>query len=210
MTRHLATHPKPKAVPALPLTADPAADPYRASLRTLVDRMIARDEGALAEFYDATLSKAYGLTLRIVRNSALAEEVVGDAYHQVWRDAAHYDRARGGPLSWLLMICRSRALDALRARDIAVVHEAPETLAPEADQPHDEDPVDLLTVVESQRRVHDALGTLSPSQRQMIGLAFFRGLSHQEIAEHTHVPLGTVKSLIRRALVALRGELAAD
>jgi RNA polymerase sigma factor (sigma-70 family) len=210
MMRQPATHPKPRAVPALPLAADAAADPCRASLCPLVDRMVARDEGALGEFYDATVSKAYGLTLRIVRNAAVAEEVVGDAFHQVWRDAAHYDSARGGPLTWLLMICRSRALDALRARDPAVAHEAPDTLIPEADQPHDEDPIDLLTAMESRRRVHDALGVLSPPQRQMIGLAFFRGLSHQEIADATQVPLGTVKSQIRRALVALRAKLAAD
>lgn len=197
---------------AMPASLPPAGTPdtNRAMLAGLVVRMAASDERALAEFYDATLGKAYGLTLRLVRHAGLAEEVVSDAYHQVWREAARYDAARGAPLTWLLMICRSRALDALRARDSAVLHEAPETLVPEADQPRDEDPLDLITATRSRRAVHEALTSLAPVQRQMIGLAFFRGLTHQEIADETEVPLGTVKSQIRRALEALRGVLGAE
>lgn len=186
------------------------ADPSHAPLVALVERMVSADQSALAEFYDATLGKAYGITLRIVRNAALAEEVVGDAYHQAWREAAHYDRSRGGPLTWLLMICRSRALDALRARSATVSHEAPETLASEEDQGRDVDPFDLLAAVESRHRLQAALAALTPAQRQMIGLAFFRGLTHHEIAEQTQLPLGTVKSQIRRALSALRCALTAD
>lgn len=198
-----------RAIPPDRPSVESVADPNRVVLAGLVERMAARDEGALGDFYDATLGKAYGLTLRLVRNAALAEEVVGDAYHQAWREAGRYDRARGAPLTWLLMICRSRALDALRARDPAIAHDAPETLIPEADQPRDDDPLDLLAAVESRRALHGALASLSPGQRQMIGLAFFRGLSHQEIAEHTQLPLGTVKSQVRRALEALRGMLGA-
>src|SRR6185295_15048586 len=114
-------------IPAPPVIASSAGNGPPDPLALLVERMVARDQTALAEFYDATLGKAYSITLRIVRNSALAEEVVGDAYHQAWREAAHYDCTRGGPLTWLLMICRSRALDALRARSATASHEAPET-----------------------------------------------------------------------------------
>lgn len=192
----------PRLVPR-DLAESQPADP----LLPLIKRMAARDERALAEFYDATLSKAYGLTLRTLRNAALVEEVLGDAYHQVWREAGRYDRARSGPLTWLLMICRSRALDALRARDPAVPHEDPATLVADADQPRDEDPLDLLAAMESRNAVHSALRALTLSQRQMISLAFFRGLSHQEIAEQTGIALGTVKSQIRRALGTLRAAL---
>ena len=204
MMRRPASGTERAAVPERTPTIDSAAESKRARLEALVRRMALREEPALAEFYDATLGSAYGLTKRIVRNAALAEEVVGDAYFQAWRSAGRYDEARSGPLTWLLMICRSRALDALRARDVAIVHEAPETLKAEADQQAGDNPLDLLAAVESRSAVHGALRALSATQRQMIGLAFFRGLSHQEIAEHTKVPLGTVKSQIRRALEALR------
>lgn len=183
-----------------------AADP----LAALVERMAARDESALAEFYDATLGKAYGMTLRMLRDAALVEEVLSDAYHQTWREAGRYDRARSAPLTWLMMICRSRALDALRARDIAVAHEDPATLQCDADQQRGNDPLDLLTATRSRNDVHVALRTLTPPQRQMIGLAFFRGFSHREIAEQTKIPLGSVKSQIRRAVDALRGVLGKD
>ena len=196
-----------KPAPARLMPATALTDPMRDRLAALIARMAVRDERALAEFYDATLSRAYGVTLRIVRNAALAEEVVGDAYHQAWRDAARYDASRSGALTWLLMICRSRALDALRARDPAIAHEDPHALVDDADHPRDDDPLDLLTATASHRAVNDALRVLTPAPRQMIGLAFFRGLSHQEIAGQTATPHGTVKSQIRRALATLRAAL---
>jgi RNA polymerase sigma-70 factor (ECF subfamily) len=192
-----------------PPPALPAEEAERARLVALVARMARRDEPALAEFYDRTAGKAYAMALRVAGNAALAEEVVADAFHQAWRDAARYDPARSGPVTWLLMMCRSRALDALRARDPALLHEAPETLVPEADCGHADDPLDLLAAVERGSEVHAALGELSPAQRQMLGLAFFRGLTHQEIAAQTGLPLGTVKSQIRRALDAMRQRLSA-
>jgi len=196
---------------APPAMAAPAAgcDEERARLVALIAQMAARDEAALAAFYDLTAGKAYALAVRITRNAPLAEEAVADAFHQAWRDAGRYDAGRSGPLTWLLMLCRSRALDALRARDPAVVHDAPETLVNAADLAQDEGPLDILQALESQHAVHAAVATLSATQRQMIALAFFRGLSHQEIAERTHTPLGTVKSQIRRALEALRRRLDA-
>jgi RNA polymerase sigma factor (sigma-70 family) len=136
--------------------------------------------------------------------------VLSGAYQQTWRDAVRYDPAKSAPLTWLLMICRSRALDALRARDPAMVHEDPASLVPEADQMGGDDPLDLLAAMASHRALHTALDALTPSQRQMIALAFFRGMSHQEIAEQTYLPLGTVKSQIRRALATLRSALAAE
>jgi len=186
-----------------------AADADRQRLTGLVAGMAARDEAALAAFYDATVARAYGMALRVTRNAALAEEVVADAYHQAWREAARYDGDRSRPLTWLLMICRSRALDALRARDPAVAHAEPETLVAEGDQACATDPQDLVAAIEASDALHAALARLTAAQRQMLALAFFRGCSHQEIAVQTSLPLGTVKSQIRRALVALRQKLAA-
>ena len=179
------------------------------ALAGLVRRMVERDESALAAFYDATVSRAYGLALRIVRNTALAEEVVADTFHQTWRDAARFDPARGNPLAWMLIICRTRALDALRARDPAVAHEDPASLVDEADGPTGEDPMALVASDQASVAVKRALERLAPAQRQMVALAFYRGLSHQEIAERTRQPLGTVKSQIRRALAAMKSDLEA-
>jgi len=168
-----------------------------------VDRVVDHDERALAALYDATLSRVYGLVLRIVRRAALAEEVVEDTYFQVWRQAARFDATRGRVLTWLLGMARSRAIDALRheARfqhetlDDEDGHEAPDDITPSDE---------LLDIARGHAELHRALLLLQAQPRQLVALAFFRGLSHEEIASETALPLGTVKSQIRRALATLR------
>lgn len=184
------------------------SNPQRDELVVLLRRMAAGNEQALAEFYDRTIGKAYGLALRMTGNAALAEEVVGDTYYQAWRHAGEYDAQRSAPTTWLLIMCRSRALDALRARDPALLHESPHDLVDAEDIPRDSDTVDILASLETRHAVRAAINVLTPVERQMVGLAFFRGLSHQEIATFVGMPLGTVKSHIRRALETLRRELS--
>ncbi|WP_341889457.1 sigma-70 family RNA polymerase sigma factor [Variovorax sp. YR752] len=168
-----------------------------------VDRVVDHDERALAALYDATLSRVYGLVLRIVRRASLAEEVVEDTYFQVWRQAARFDASRGRVLTWLLGMARSRAIDALR-------HEARFRHEPlGGDDAHeaadDTTPSDeLLDIARGHAELQRALMQLNAQPRQLVALAFFRGLSHEEIACETALPLGTVKSQIRRALAALR------
>ena len=163
------------------------------------------DQRAFEAFYDATLARVFALARRICIDPGLTEEVVEDAYVQVWRDAGRYDAARGVPLAWLLTITRSRALDALRRRDEAQPVEAPETLVEESDE--SADPLDLLIVFESASATRRALEQLPARERQLIGLAFLRGLTHAEIAAETGWPLGTVKTSIRRALATMRAVL---
>lgn len=183
--------------------------PAAASEQQLVDWIEAleeQDERALAALYDATFARVFGLVKRIVRNAALAEEVVEDAYFQVWRQAARFDPARGRALTWLLAMARARAIDALR-REARFQHEClgdelqPEVASelPAADM--------LLDLARHQADLHQALMLLGVQPRQLVSLAFFRGLSHEEIAQQTQLPLGTVKSQIRRALAALRQTL---
>ena len=161
------------------------------------------DEQALGAFYDATVSRVYGLALRIVRWREAAEEVVEDVYMQVWQQADRFDVSRGKPLTWLLTICRSRALDFLRRDDEAMAHPEPETLVRE---PSDEraNPQDLLLAMERNTQLYAVLENLLPIQRQLLALAFFRGMTHQEIADHAQMPLGTVKSHVRKALDKMR------
>lgn len=188
---------------------DPAGGAAFAQLEALVARVAGGDEAALGELFDATVSRVYGLALRVTRKPESAEEVVGDVFQQVWRDAARFDPARGNVLAWLLTICRSRALDLLRARDLAESHPEPEVLSA-GDPALDDDPLDLLLAVESAGAVHRALSGLNVQARELITLAFFRGMTHAEIAEETRLPLGTVKTGLRRGLASLRHALAGD
>lgn len=191
-------------------TALPASDREEDNfLRTCVTGMVGRDQAALAKLYDATCARVHGVILRIVRRADLAEEVLADVYHQAWRDCHRYDRERGKVIAWLLIIGRTRSLDALRRADEAFSHPAPHDLvAPEAILSSDDDPLSLLDAARGNAGLHEALEALSAVQRQLIALAFFKGLSHAEIAAHTRLPLGSVKTHIRKALMQLRDVLA--
>jgi RNA polymerase sigma factor (sigma-70 family) len=186
-----------------PLVANAEDD---VAMCAMVDEIAGDSEEALGRFYDATVSRVYGLALRIVRTPELAEEVTSDVYMQVWRHAVRYDASRGRVLGWLLIIARTRALDLLRKQDEAFSHPDPHDLVTEP-QSNRDDPQDLLAAMQSNTTLHAALEELSPLQRQLLALAFFRGLTHSEIVEHTALPLGTVKTHIRRALSVLRERL---
>jgi RNA polymerase sigma factor (sigma-70 family) len=188
--------------PAAPLRDD-------SRLRELIARVSTGDEEALGMLHDATIGHVYGLALRITRRQPLAEEVAADVYWQVWRQALRYQPERGNALTWLLTIARSRSLDALRRIDKAELHPQPETLDP-ASLPVDSDPQDLLAATQRSHALHAALATLESLPRQILTLAFFRGLTHEEISAQTRMPLGTIKSHIRRSLVALGAVLPAD
>ncbi len=167
-------------------------------------RAIARgDEAALSAFYDATLGKCYALAIRITRIREAAEEVVSDTFTQVWREADRYDPARGRPLAWLLNICHSRAIDHLRRRDPAEAHPDPAMLISE-ESTTSEDPLALALTLETNSMLREAIAHLPRVSQQLLALAFFRGMSHQEIAAHTGMPLGTVKTHLRRAQDCLR------
>jgi RNA polymerase sigma-70 factor (ECF subfamily) len=184
----------------------PLADEQMA---VLLARIVHQDQRALERLYDATAGRVHALVLRIVGRRALAEEVVEDTFWQVWRQAARFDAARGRPMTWLLAMARSRAIDALR-RDQRFRHdELPDddhADAPGAAPP----PQDLLEATRHHAAVHAALALLDARSRQLVALAFFRGLTHEEIAAQQGLPLGTVKSLIRRALAQLRRALEAS
>ena len=189
--------------PPLHTDISPAADAQETSLAALLGEIATKDESALAAFYDATVNRVYGLALRITRASHVAEEVVSDVYWQVWQQADRYDVTRGKVLTWLLTVCRSRALDALRRHDPAEPCAEPELLLVDSHSSND-DPLDLLLMVERNTILHTALKTLDSIPRQLLALAFFKGFSHQEIADHTGMPLGSVKTVLRNAMGTLK------
>jgi RNA polymerase sigma-70 factor, ECF subfamily len=217
------TNPWPAVPDASALDVEPVAgEPMRAArsldepqLIALVLRICDQHEPSLARLYEATAGRVYGLVLRIVRVGALADEVVEDVFWQAWREAPRFDAGRGKVLSWLLTIARSRAIDALRrtermrASEVTVDDdEALDAFAASADPPErSADPLDLLGAAQHHARLHALLASLDPLPRQVLALAFFRGCTHDEIAAQTDLPLGTVKSLIRRTLTTLRDRL---
>jgi RNA polymerase sigma factor (sigma-70 family) len=177
-----------------------------AQLEAWIAASVDHEERALLALYEATLSRVYGLVLRLVRRAQLAEEVAEDVYFQVWRQAPRFDPARGRPLTWLLGMARSRAIDAIR-REARFQHEALDEEAAPVHAPAAGSGDELLAVAQGHAELHRALLLLKPQPRQLVALAFFNGLSHEEIASQTSLPLGTVKSQIRRALITLRESL---
>ena len=175
--------------------------------------MAAGEERALGELYDRHGGMAYALALAIVREGADAEEVVADAFGQVWRSVAQYDPGRGSVAGWLATITRTRALDLVRARGrrTRAVERAAQAdadglaapLATAADQPDRG-----IERQEARRLVARSLGELPEPQRRVIELAYFGGLSQTEIAAELQEPLGTVKTRMRAAMEKLRGSLA--
>lgn len=185
-----------------------AVDLRDASRREWLAAIAQGDEAALAELYDDCSAKVYGLALRITGNAAEAAEVTGDVYMKIWNYAERYDSTRSQTLTWILMMCRSTALDSMRRRDRAESHPEPDLLV--AERETDNDPADLLMAMENSSALHMALTALSPLQRQLVSLAFFKGLTHQEIADHSKLPLGSVKSHLRKALDHLQNFLAKE
>lgn len=176
------------------------------ALAVLLHRIAAGEQTALAELYELTVTKLFGLASLIVRDRQDAEEVVCDTFAQVWRSAGGYDPARGSALAWLLMICRSRAVDR-RRRNRGGLPVWSSGVATSAEPAHEFGYNDALQALEQNSAVCRAISRLPPLQWRLILLAFIQGLTHDEIARETSLPVGTVKSHIRRALAAMRTEL---
>ena len=180
-------------------------------LAALVGRVAAGDKTALSMLYESTVAQVVAMARAVLRSKEDAEEVVCDVYVHVWQRAADFDSARGNVMAWLLIMCKNRAIDRIRQRrnTVSLDDEREAGLAStlvSAELKPDE----ILSQFQSGSAVHRALASLTPLRRRLLGMAFFRGLSHQEIAESLAMPLGTVKSHVRRALTTLQSALAAE
>ena len=167
----------------------------------LLERLRSGDESALAELYDRHTPMLYPVALRILRSPADAEDAVQDAWMQVWRRSATYDPRRGAVAAWLLTVVRTRALD--RWRSLASRNRAESRVDPEPwNAPPD--PAAEASSGQIGVRVRSALAELGESQRRVLEIAYFEGLSQSEIAERIGAPLGTVKSWTRQGLMKLK------
>jgi RNA polymerase sigma-70 factor (ECF subfamily) len=176
-------------------------DPEQARLAELLSRSALGDRAAFAALYAATRSKLFAVSLRIVRERPLAEEVLQDSFVSIWNHAADYAQAKSAPSTWMAAIVRNRSVDILRRpREQEDIDEAlTAALVDEAASPQRD--------AEARAEGHslrDCLQELDAEQRQSIALAFFHGLSHSELAAHLRRPLGTVKTHIRRGLLRLK------
>jgi RNA polymerase sigma-70 factor, ECF subfamily len=165
--------------------------------------LAARDSGALERLYQRHSPLVYALALRMLGNRAEAEELLVDVFWELWDRAPRYDAERSRPLTYLIQLTRSRAIDRLRSRPklSTIALDTPAGLLPVITE---NDPSAELVREERQAQVRRALGTLNLAQRQVVECAYFDGLSHTEIAAKLQQPLGTVKAHMRQGLVKLR------
>ena len=189
--------------------ASPAAADVAASDLDLVDRIKRGDAAALDALHERYSSPVYSLVWKILQNPEDAEDVALDVFWQVWQQADRYDPSRGAPPAWIFTVARSRAIDRLRAR-----HRREDRTISFDDPAVNLDPLDEQAApdqVASFRQTRDAVRaavtTLSAVQREAVELAFFKGLTHVEIAEKLGQPLGTIKTRIRHGLIKLRKTL---
>lgn len=182
-------------------TDSPAQD------QRLIERIASGDADALGELYDRYGRLAFGMVYGMLPSPEAAEEVVQDALHSVWREARGYRAERGTVRGWLLRIARNAAIDWRRTKGKRSERESPLEEAREREDPVAEEAIER--VVRSDR-IRAALGVLPPEQREVVVLAFYRGLTQPEIAARTGAPLGTVKSRARLAMARLREDLGGE
>ena len=184
------------------------------TLAAALSRVALGDRAAFAQLYQLSSAQLFGVILRINADRAQAEDILQDCFVNIWRAAQGFDAARAQPMTWLTSIARNRAIDSLRRRKAEVV-----TVSRHArdgdDDTEDNDllaavpsadagPLELLQQAAEAQDLTQCIGRLSSEQQQCVALAYYQGLSHAEVAQHLLQPLGTVKSWVRRALMALK------
>jgi RNA polymerase sigma-70 factor (ECF subfamily) len=156
---------------------------------------------AMADLYARTSAKLYGICLRILRDEGEAEEVLQETYVTVWRKASAFDQERASPITWLAVLARNKAIDRLRGRRPG--GEGLEAAGELADD--SPSAFDLVDEAQERGRITRCLEELEPRQQSAIRSAFFDGASYPDLAEREGVPLGTMKSWVRRGLLRLKG-----
>jgi len=179
----------------------------RALLLQLIAEVAQGDKSAFARLYGLTHAKLLGVALRILRDRALAEDVLQETYLKIWRHAASYDPAMASPMTWMATIIRHGAIDAVRKRQIETFGGEDEIAAVASNDP---DPVDEIDLARLRPKALAAFARLPEDKRRLIMLAYLRDRSRQELSTRLGVPANTVKTHLRRALLELRGTMFAS
>jgi RNA polymerase sigma-70 factor (ECF subfamily) len=186
----------------------PADTQAREALRDAMARLADGDQTALEEIYRATRVKLFGICLRILGDRKEAEDALQDVYVNLWQRADRYDPSRASPIAWLAAFARNRAIDRLRTGKVRGGAVPVEEAAPLPDGNPLADA--LLIDAEQAAQIHKCLGALDARTQGHIRAAFFEGMTYAQLAEAADVPLGTMKSWIRRGLQRLRACLEAS
>ena len=176
---------------------------------SLMRLIVHRQENALSELYDRYGRLVYSISVNVLGEPAAAEEVTQDVFLRVWDRAVTYQPEQGKVVTWLARITRNRAIDLIRFRRLR-----PEGSSVSWEELTSNPPIDghnveqAIELAQQQQRVRQAIAQLPPEQREALALAYFQGLSHQEIADRLGQPLGTVKTRVRLAMQKLKHELS--
>ncbi|MBP0618286.1 sigma-70 family RNA polymerase sigma factor [Jiella sp. KSK16Y-1] len=176
------------------------------ALVAIMDRLAIGEENALGDLYEHTSAKLFGVCFRILKDREEAEDVLQDVYLTVWRRADRFDAERASPITWLATIARNRSIDRLRQ----IGRRGGDRPMGEAEDIADEgaDAFAALADSDDARRLTECLGTLDERTHKSILAAFYGGITYETLAERLSVPLGTIKSRIRRGLIKLKGCLS--
>jgi RNA polymerase sigma factor (sigma-70 family) len=192
----------PQALYAAAMATDGARNEQRERLVRALARASEGREDSLREIYDLTSAKLYGICLRILGDAQEAEDALQDVFVSVWKRAGSFDAARASPITWLATLARNRAIDRLRSSrrgGAAAPIEAAYDIADPAPSA-----LMALEASEDRARLTGCIGELETRSADAIRSAFFGGFTYAELADKAGVPLGTMKSVVRRALMKLK------
>ncbi len=177
-----------------------------AALQADIARLALGERAALKRIYEATSAHLFGVALRILNRRDLAEDVLQEAFVNVWHHAGSYQASQAQPMTWLISIVRNKALDHLRTGKRHVADSIDADDDPEAHQIADErpNPMQLMLQATDALEIRTCMDALDASPRQCLALAYYHGLSHSEVAEHISAPIGSVKAWVRRGLERLK------
>jgi RNA polymerase sigma-70 factor (ECF subfamily) len=175
--------------------------PTAVDLADLLARVAARDREAFAAVYKATSAKLWGIVVRILPRRDIAEDVLQDVYVRIWERAVSFDPAKASPITWMATIARNRAIDEVRRKSPVSIEDTPESLEVEQDAPS---PLDNTQMSEDLRRLQQCLQGLDPERREIVLLAYYNGLSRDELAKRFSHPVATIKTWLHRSLAQLR------
>lgn len=183
------------------------AEIQTARLHSLLAASAAGDQIAFSQFYDLTRRKLFGIAIAILKRPDLAEEVLQEGYVKIWHHACSYDPARSSPVTWTVTIVRNHALDVVRRKDIILECDEQAMLCLPDDQ---ETALESLEAADHRSQALAALRSLTPLQRSLIVAAYIHGESREQLAARFGTPVGTIKTWLRRAILAAQASIAND
>lgn len=159
------------------------------------------DQAAFERLYTATRAKLYGVVLRILRRTDLAEEVVQETYLKIWNNAGSFDPKIATPITWMVAIARNRALDVVRRKRELSIEDEPEAMETASEEPN---PLARLEMTDELKRLLGCLGRLEEDRRRLVLLAYYSGWSRDQLAAEFETPVNTIKTWLRRSLLEIR------